>query len=183
MTTVATAAPSLLATEGYKILLNGTSCRGRTQQRAKKKEKILSMLIKGDDIPNHGTYPGLGERWNRPREEQTAVLVPAKHLQKLAEKIVKGIAFIEDNQLIDSNTEIEHHIVNDDGSNQIEDLLKRFGTVHSRGPGIKVVRAVTPEDGVSAFYKITVWGEIVLYVSVTKKIAQQMAKPDPIPRI
>ncbi|MBK1702705.1 hypothetical protein CKO22_17925 [Thiococcus pfennigii] len=30
LTTVATAAPSLLATEGYKILLNGTSCRGRT---------------------------------------------------------------------------------------------------------------------------------------------------------
>lgn len=104
--------------------------------------------------------------------------MPAKHLQKLAEKIIKGLAFIEDHQLIDANTDIEHYVVNEEGAKETEDALKRFGKAYSRGPGIEVVRAVTPEDGISALYRITVWGEIVLYVSVLRKSAQQVVQPD-----
>lgn len=146
--------------------------------RARKKDELLGMIQRGDEIPNQGIYPGLGERWGRPREEQTALLVPARHLQKLAGKIVKGLAFIEDRQLIDTNTDIEHHVVNEEGAAEIEDVLKRFGKAYSRGPGIEVIRAVTPEDGISALYKITVWGEVVLYVSVLRKPTQQVAQPD-----
>lgn len=149
--------------------------QGKTEKdrraRAKKKEELLGKILSGDEIPDYGTYPGLGERWGRPRKEQTALLVPARYLRKLAEKIVKGLAFIEDGQLIDANTEIVHHVVNETGAQAIEDVLKQFGKVHSRGPGIEVVRAVTQEDGVSALYRITVWGEIVLYVSVLRNPA------------
>lgn len=146
--------------------------------RERKRARLLETIRTGDEIPNHGIYPGLGERWGRPRNEQVAVLVPAKHLQKLAEKIVKGFAFIEDGQVIDAHTEIEHHVVTDEGAKPIVEALQRFGKEHSRGPGIDVVRAVTPEDGVSALYKITVWGEFVMYVSVLRKAIQQELPAD-----
>lgn len=155
---------------------------GRTgkdrKARERKKQKLLGMIRKGDEIPDHGIYPGLGERWGRPRHEQAALLVPARHLQKLAEKVVKGLAFIEDGQLVDANTEIEHHVVSEEGAKPIEEALERFGKVHSRGPGIAVVRAVTPDDGISALYKITVWGEFVMYVSVLRKTVQQELPAD-----
>ena len=130
-------------------------------------------MKKGEQIPDHGTYPGLGERWGRPKEEQAAIFVKAKDLQKLVEKIVKGLAYIEDKTLINAETEITHHVVNEKGAEEIEGLLQKFGQTYSRGPGIIVVRAITPEDGVSAFYKIIVWGEIVLYASVIKERAQE----------
>jgi len=146
--------------------------------REKKKQKLLEMMRRGGEIPDHGIYPGLGERWERPRNEQVALLVPARHLQKLAEKIVKGLAFIEDSQLIDASTEIEHHVVNEEGAQPIVDALEKFGKGYSRGPGIEIVRAVTPDDGVSALYKITVWGELVMYVSVLRKTVQQELPAD-----
>ena len=139
-----------------KTLRALNSAKGKTEKdkkaRAKRKEKILSMIQRGSDIPDHGTYPGLGERWNRPEEQQTALFVPARLLQKLAEKIVKGLAFTEDEQLIDAEFDIEHHVMDGNYSTPFDEILTRFGEEHSRGPGINIVRAVTPEDGVSAFY-------------------------------
>lgn len=136
--------------------------------RGLKRQKLLGTMLRGNEIPSEGVYPGLGERWGRPRNEQAALLVPASHLQKLAAKIVKGLVFLEDGKLVDAETEIEHHVVSPEGARPVEELLRSFGNLHSRGPGIDVVRAVTPDDGITAFYKITVWGEIVMYVSVLK---------------
>lgn len=147
------------------------SC-GRTEEdrraREQKKRKLLGMIRTGEEIPNDGIYPGLGERWGRSRDEQIALLVPAKDLKRIAEKIVKGLAFIEDGYLLDANAEIEHHVVTTEVAGPIEEILARFGEVHSRGPGIEVARAVTQDDGISAFYKITIWGEFVMYVSVIR---------------
>ena len=146
--------------------------------RAKKKEKLLALMRTGENIPDHGIYPGLGERWHRPRVDQTAVLVPARYFQKLAEKIVKGLAFIEDSKYLDADVEIEHHVVMGEGAQEIEAVLAAFGEEHSRGPGILIVRAITPDDGVSSLYKITIWGEIVLYVSVLRETTQHCVEPD-----
>ena len=158
-----------------KALRSLDPSQGKTDKdrraREEKKQQILSQILTGDEIPKEGIYPGLGERWDRPRAEQSALFVPAKSLQRLVEKIVRGIVFIEDQRLIDERMEIEHHVVNEAGSKEIEDALARFGVVHSRGPGIQVARAVTPEDGVSALYKITVWGQFVMYASVMPRLA------------
>lgn len=148
------------------------------QARARKKEQLLRTILKGEEIPGHGIYPGLGERWGRPREEQVAIPIPAENLQKLAEKIVKGLAFIESHRLIDADTDIEHHDFNEEDAKPIEEFLKQFGHAHSRGPGIEVVRAVISEGKISECYKITIWGEIILYVSVLRKSAQNVVQPD-----
>jgi hypothetical protein len=59
--------------------------------------------------------------------------------------------------------------VNEEGAQVIEKVLEKFGEEYSKGPGVNVIRAITPDDGVSALYKITIWGELIMYASVTKK--------------
>lgn len=147
-------------------------------RRQQRKEKLLGGMLMGDQIPTEGAYPGLEERWSRPKSDQVALLVSAKNLERLAEKIVKGITYLEDGRLLDSQTEIEHLVVASTGAEPIERLLASHGTVHSREPGIDVIRAVTPEDGVSALYKVVIWGEFVLYASVIRDPAQQGAPGD-----
>jgi len=147
-------------------------------RREKKKQRILQEMIKGDAIPNECAYPGLEERWNRPKDEQVALLVSVKHLRRVVEKIIRGITYIEDARYLDAYTEIEHHVVTKDGAEPIEQILTRYGKTHSRAPGIEVVRAVTPDDGISSFYKITVWGQFVMYASVIRENAQQVAPPN-----
>jgi len=147
-------------------------------RRQQKKEKLLGAMLKGDQIPSEGAYPGLEERWNRLKSDQIALLVPAKHLERLVEKIVKGITYLECGRVLDSQAEIEHHVVSSAGAAPIESILAAHGEVHSREPGIEVTRAVAPEDGVSALYKIVIWGEFVLYASVIQNHAQQDAPGD-----
>lgn len=138
-------------------------------RREKKRQRILQGLIKGNEIPTEATYPGLHERWGRPNEDQVALHVNASHLRRVVEKLVKGIAFIEDGRYLDGQTEIEHYVVAKEGAAPIEEVLAQFGKAHSREPGIEVVRAVTPDDGVSALYKITIWGQFVMYASVLRE--------------
>jgi hypothetical protein len=42
--------------------------------RAALRRRVLSEALQGEAIPRFGTYPGMGEKWGRPREERVAVL-------------------------------------------------------------------------------------------------------------
>lgn len=143
--------------------------------RARKREKLLEEMLSGDEIPNEGIYPGLGERWNRPKNEQRALLVPARYIERLGMKIVRGIAYLEDAKVIGDDFEIEHHAIAESGARSFEEALVRFGQKLSRGPGIVVSRAVTNEDGLSSIYKIVIWGEFVIYITVLAKVAHANA--------
>jgi hypothetical protein len=137
--------------------------------RERKRQRALNGILHGDEIPNEGIYPGLGERWNRPRPEQIAVKVPKRYIDRLGTKIVRGIAYLEDGCFIEDGYEIEHYAVEASGAKMFQEAIARFGHTLSRGPGIVIDRAVTEEDGVSSIYKITIWGEFVIYVSVRPK--------------
>ena len=146
-------------------------------RREKKRQRILQEMIKGNAIPDEGAYPGLEERWGRPKQDQAALRVDAEYLRRVVEKIIKGITYIEDNRYLDARTEIEHHVVAGEGAEPIEQVLARYGITHSREPGIEVMRAVTPDDGISSLYKITIWGQFVMYASVIRENAKKVA-PD-----
>jgi len=153
-------------------------------RRAKKRDKILRhmQVLKDLHIPPTAVYPGFEERWGRPKEEQIPLSIPAKALNRLVEKIVKGIVYIEDKRYLDSSTEIEHLVITDQNASPIKAVLEKHGIQHSRGPGIEVSRAVTQEDGVSALYAITVWGQFVMYASVTQNSAKQEDPADITPQ-
>ena len=70
------------------------------QRRLAKGRKILAEALQGDQIPEHGVFPGLDNRWSVPGEEPVAILVSVESLQRITEKIVRGIHYIEDGVFI-----------------------------------------------------------------------------------
>lgn len=145
---------------------HGRNHRDRINRR-KKGQKIRRSLLKGHEIPN-AVYPGFEEKWNRQKPEQVGLPVRVDHLKQLVAKIVKGITYIEDRTYLNEDTQIKHHVVKPNIAARLEKALSLHGEIHSREPGIEVVRAVTPDDGVSAIYKITIWGQLVMYATVVK---------------
>jgi hypothetical protein len=134
--------------------------------RAAKRQNILAELMQGAEIAREATYPGMGERWNRPPEEQIAIGIPAESVQRMTEKIARGLFYIEDGKLIEPPFAIEHFAVHSDAAQPIRVMIDRFGNTHARPPGIVVRRAVVPEDGVSSLFEITFWGQFTSYATV-----------------
>lgn len=136
--------------------------------RIARRNKLLAQLLHGDQIPQVGIYPGLGERWNRSKDAQVAITIPESSFRRLTEKIVRGISFIEDQRFIEPPYSIDFYALEDTDSVPIRELLDRFGTEYAKGPGILVNRAVMPDDGVTAFISIEVWSSFKLYASIMR---------------
>lgn len=131
--------------------------------------RILAQSLQGDQIPDHGTFPGLGDRWAEIPGERTAILIPKHAFERITEKIVRGIYYIEDGIFIERSYNIGFFVLSEEGPTPWKDALDRWGTVYSREPGIFVRRAVEVEDGISSLFEITFWKQFKTYASVSKQ--------------
>lgn len=165
-----------------KTLMALDPSRGRDGKdslaRQRKKKELLDSILSGDEIPEEGVFPGLGERWGRSRENQRALYLPARYPHRLAEKIVRGLAYLKESVLLGPECEIEMHPLTADGAQPIEEFLARYGVRHHRGPGVDVLRAVPDEEPRASLTKITIWGELILYATVTLRDAEQAPPGD-----
>jgi hypothetical protein len=142
------------------------------RHRRNKRDKILAEALQGDQIPDHGIFPGLGDRWTDLKEVPHALLVPAESFERITKKIVRGIYYIEDRLFIDPPYEIGFFALpDDDGTALWKDALDRFGSVYAREPGVVVRRAVSNEDRLYSLFEITFWRQFKTYASVTKAAA------------
>lgn len=140
--------------------------------REAKRSQILSQSFSGEKIPRSSLYPGFDIE---PKySESMAVAVSVHSLQLFVEKLVRGLTFIQDNKFIEPSYSIEHHVLSKEDAKPIQEELDRFGVTHECGPGIRVVRAVVPEDRISALFKIEIWGRLTMYASVVEKIEIDM---------
>jgi hypothetical protein len=137
------------------------------QHRLGKAQRILAQALQGDQIPDHGVFPGLGERWADVTGERTAILIPKQTFERITEKIVRGIYFIEDGIFIEPPYTIDFYALPEDGTTLWTDALDRWGKVYSREPGLVVRRAVAHEDGVSSLFEVTFWKQFKTYASVS----------------
>src|SRR5262249_29070982 len=134
--------------------------------RAALGRRVLTEALEGAAIPQVGTYPGMGEKWGRPIEEQTAVLIPADSFRRIAEKIVRGIFYVEDNKFIEPPYIVEFFALDPSNGKHIRQMIDRFGKTYAREPGIVVGRAVAPEDGMTSLFEIELWHQFKMYASV-----------------
>lgn len=134
--------------------------------REAKRQKILAQVLEREEIPRQAIYPGFGPSPQQSPEEQVAIPISASAIRRLAEKIVRGLIYLEDRRFVQEPFKIDHYVLSDEGAAPVRAALIKFGKVYERGPGIRVVRAVTPEDAMSGFYEIEIWGHFKMYVSV-----------------
>ena len=138
------------------------------QHRLGKGRRILTESLVGDQIPDHGVFPGLGDRWNIPGE-RTAILIPADSFKRITEKIVRGIFYIEEQKFIEPPHKVDFFALFNEDAAFIEQVLAKFGTIYAREPGIVVRRAVVPEDGVSSIFAIEFWKQFKTYANVSNQ--------------
>ncbi len=155
---------------GEKALRATRASEGRDERDVARREatrrKLLSQVLEGDNIPRQAIYPGFGPQSEQAVQDQAALPISAKGLRRLAEKVVRGLIYLTDGRFVDAPFTLQTYVLDDVGAKPIREALAKYGTVFERGPGIKVTRAVTPEDGMSGFYEVEIWGRLKMYVSV-----------------
>ncbi len=132
------------------------------------RQKILKEVFEGDNIPYQAVYPGFGPQPGVHDEVRVAVPVSATSIRRLVEKIVRGITYIEDKKFVESPFAVQQYVLSDESAGPLKAMLDRFGTIYERGPGITVVRAVAPEDQITAMYGIEIWGRFKGYAFLSK---------------
>jgi hypothetical protein len=134
--------------------------------RRAKREKIIRELYVGEAIPQKHLYPNFGLYTDLPIQEQVSVPISADSVKRLAEKIVRGIFYIEDNLFIEPPYSIESFVLSDQDAQPVVAAIKQSGSVYAREPGITVYRAVTLEDQVSSLFAVEIWERFKVYAAV-----------------
>jgi len=134
--------------------------------RQAKREKILRELQIGEAIPQKHLYPNFDLYADIPIQDQASVPISADSVKRLAEKIVRGIFYIEDHLFIEPPYSIESFVLSEKGAQPFMEATKKYGSVYAREPGITVYRAVTPEDQVSSLFTIEIWERFKVYATV-----------------
>ncbi len=134
--------------------------------RERKQKKILRGTSVSHEVPKHGVLPNFGPAHEAGEEGYISVNLPKHDLDRIAEKIVRGIAFVENGIFIDDKYSLDIFVLNDEGAKEIIDIINKFGVTLSRGAAITVRKATIPEDPKSGLYAIEIWGKVKLYASV-----------------
>ncbi|MFQ3454132.1 hypothetical protein PMN64_12555 [Bradyrhizobium sp. UFLA01-814] len=136
--------------------------------RAARGRKMLGEMFKGEEIPQGQIMTGLGERWGRPKAEQLAIQIPRAGLDAMTEKMVRGLAYREDNRFIESPYKIDTY-VDGAGAEIAREMIQRAGKEYKREPGLEIIRAVPDDDVESAIYEITFWQQFKTYAIVQQQ--------------
>lgn len=135
--------------------------------RMAKREKILKEIEMMKSQPDEGYLPNFEGKPGK--QNQTRLAIRADYLEKLAEKLIRGMTFRIDSILIEEDYQIDFSLLRDDNSGFFMQKIRSFGETFYREPGIVVGRAVPHGDPKSSLYYIEIWGQLKIYGTVTKK--------------
>ncbi len=143
-----------------------TDNRDRRHRHARR-QKILRSLHRAEEaglqhLPGFELRPGIGN--------QVSTAVAKRDLEALAQKLVRGIMHVTMGSYIEADHQVNVFFLHSAAAQPIVHPIRKLGTVHHRGPGISITRAVVPEDPQSGLFHIKIWGRLHMYV-VVKPIA------------
>jgi hypothetical protein len=127
-----------------KALRAHTPAAGKDERdrniRAALRKRVLDEALEAAAAPEHAGYPGMGERWGHPREDQLAVRISADGFHRLTEKIVRGIFYVVDQKFIEPPFVVESFPLDPSTTGPIREVPRpvrrhlRAGTGHRRAP-------------------------------------------------
>ena len=95
-----------------------------------------------------------------PAEDPVGMLIPVDYFQRITEKIVRGIFYIEDQKFIEPPYIIDFLVPPDEVLKQFEAWLTTYGVPYAREPGLVVYRAIVPDGGLTSVFRITFWESV-----------------------
>jgi hypothetical protein len=97
--------------------------------------------------------------------EQLAVQIPRSGVDKMTEKIVRGLVYREDGRFIETPYEVSTYV---DGAEAdfAREMIQKAGKEYKREPGLEIRRATVDSDPRTAIYEITFWKQFKTYATV-----------------
>jgi hypothetical protein len=137
-------------------------------QRQARREKLLRELITFEAIPSPGVLPGFGGQPGI--QGYTAVRIPDDELRALVMKIVKGLAYKLEGQILDGAFEMRCYPYEGTGYSEINDILRSSGRIYHWGRGLMLSCVGTENDPARSLSKIEFWQRFKIYVVVRRLI-------------
>jgi hypothetical protein len=147
----------------------GRNARDVAARAGKQRELMTQMsYLAQRGIPRESVFPGFGpEEW--PGEPLTVIPVPKRAIDRLVEKIVRGITYLEEGAFIEETHVIEPQYMQEESARFLNEQFVKFGKRFERKPGLVIDRCATPEDSVSSIFRIEIWGRLRVYAFVSQR--------------
>jgi len=144
---------------------DGISPKESVHRRALKK-KIIADTWRYE--PGLELLPGLGPNPGFPAQGQTAIGIPAKMIEAVAKKMVRGSEYVLAERIIEPPYTVAVYFVPAKDVPKLITTALRSASAKAAhlGPGFQVIR-VSPQDEPNiSIYKITLWGSLEIYAAV-----------------
>jgi len=133
--------------------------------RERKRKKLLGEVVHFEEAPEEGLLPHFGPLPWLKYDGYHAVLIPQENLKSYTEKLVRGMALILDERLLDDEYEIDLHIIREDDDRKALELFEGRSSLYHRGLGF-IVRRMVREDEKAWMYAFEIWGRLKFYAVV-----------------
>ncbi|HYV94623.1 MAG TPA: hypothetical protein VE978_22810 [Chitinophagales bacterium] len=154
--------------------------------RKKVRNKVVSEWRRPGTDSKERFFPGLELNSDIPPELQRVATLPTELLIVVANKIVRGLEYINgNNRYIESPYTLELYAIPEqtEGAAMAFNTFSEYGIKSSFGPGFIVERvaATTSENYEMVVYKITIWGQIVIYGIIAPPDTEEFGMGSKIP--
>ncbi len=135
-------------------------CREATRVR------FISRVRPGASVPVDAIYPGMGPDHGKGYEGRIAFSIPEHLFSRVAEKIVRGIWYLETGGYIEPPHKAIFYAVREEGAMQIREVLEESGVNRERGPGLEINWVVDESDLTTALFQIRLWRRVESFVAI-----------------
>ncbi|MFA6521586.1 MAG: hypothetical protein WCT53_04340 [Candidatus Gracilibacteria bacterium] len=146
---------------------NAASNEHDRKVRAGRVRKFLKSILRSDGR-TEGVFPGFGYHPEWKPEEQYLIPIPADGLNKIGQKIIKGIEYKLEKRYIDQSFELKVFFCHENKIGDVLNLIRQNGQHHVVAPGFEFYR-MAPFDKKYCLYEIRIWDKLVIYGSLMKK--------------
>ena len=121
-------------------------------------KRVTGSIYRRPFAPEN-VYPTAGAAAARNATGSIPLLIPVELFEKVTEKIVRGITYVQTGKFIEPPLSVKFFPDGPDkeGSEFVQ-AIRLHGTALDRGPGIMINFVIAPEDGVSGLFEILFWG-------------------------
>lgn len=139
------------------------------KHREMKRRQILGDMKRHEVPPVAGILPNFGPRDCVSYPHYSTISIPPEGIEKLGQKIVRGITYLEDQVFIKESHIIEIYFNEDRDILPVIKLIDRTGEHYDRGIGIKVTRTVSAEDTSISLFRIEIWEQLIFQAAVLRR--------------
>lgn len=88
-----------------------------------------------------------------------AFVVPASHIKRFIEKLVRGTIYVTERRYVEEHQEITVSLMRTEDAAPVTQIAEDFGELYERGPGIRIRKAVAEDGRTNALLVFDIWGQ------------------------